>query len=185
MSRREQVLDAAIEVLAAEGPRGLTFQAVDRAAGVPAGTASNSFRNRNALIMGILTHLVDLDRRDWEAVGGMLQPESRAAVVEAMAGVVRHALGPGRSRTAARYALFLQAAAHPELREPITAARATVSSWVAPWLQKIGSPAPMDHCHILLDHLDGLILHRITWPEPDFDPSPGIRALLSGLLSEH
>jgi DNA-binding transcriptional regulator YbjK len=178
------VLDAAIEVLAADGLRGVTFQALDKAADVPAGTASNSFRNRNALIMGIVTHLVELDQRDWEAVGGMLQPDSRGALVEAMVGVVRYALGPGRSRTVARYSLFLEAAVRPELREPIATGRATVGSWIAPWLQTLGSTAPMDHCRVLLDHLDGLILHQITWPEPGFDPAPGIRALLSGLLSE-
>ncbi len=99
--RREQVLNAAVEVLATDGPRGLTFQAVDQAAGVPAGTASNSFRNRHALLMGIVNHLVDLDRRDWEAVGGRVLPESAESLVDTMVGVVRHALGPGRSRTAA------------------------------------------------------------------------------------
>jgi hypothetical protein len=131
---------------------------------------------------GIVTHLVELDQRDWEAVGGMLQPDGRDAVVEAMAGVIRYALGPGRSRTTARYALFLEAAAHPELRDLLATGRAAVSSWIAPWLQKLGSAAPMDHCRVLLDHLDGFILHQVTRPEPEFDPTPGIRALLSGLL---
>lgn len=43
-------MDGAIEVLAREGARGLTFRAVDSAAGVPAGTASNYFANRDDLL---------------------------------------------------------------------------------------------------------------------------------------
>lgn len=49
-ARRAALLDAAIEVLAAEGARGLTFRAVDTGTGVPAGTASNYFRNRDDLL---------------------------------------------------------------------------------------------------------------------------------------
>ncbi|MFJ4655400.1 TetR/AcrR family transcriptional regulator [Nocardia sp. NPDC088792] len=182
--RREQVLDAAIEVMATEGLRGLTFQAVDKAAEVPAGSASNSFRNRNALLLGIVTHLVELDERDWQAVGGILQPNTPDALADMMAGVIRHALGPGRSRTTARYALFLEAATHPDLRAPLTAARQTITTWITPWLQTLGSPDPTIHCNILLDHTDGAILHQITWPDPNFNPTPGIRALLSGLLDK-
>lgn len=48
--RRAALLDAAIEVLAREGARGLTFRAVDAEAGVPAGTASNYFANRDDLL---------------------------------------------------------------------------------------------------------------------------------------
>ena len=49
-ARRTALVDAAIEVLAAQGARGLTFRAVDEGAGVPAGTASNYFRHRDELL---------------------------------------------------------------------------------------------------------------------------------------
>jgi AcrR family transcriptional regulator len=48
--RRAALLDAAIETLADEGARGLTFRAVDARAGVPTGTASNYFRHREHLL---------------------------------------------------------------------------------------------------------------------------------------
>jgi len=44
------LLDAAIEVLADDGARGLTFRAVDKKAGVPLGTASNYFANRDDML---------------------------------------------------------------------------------------------------------------------------------------
>ena len=42
--RRATLVDAAIEVLAREGARGLTFRAVDAEAAVPAGTACSPRR---------------------------------------------------------------------------------------------------------------------------------------------
>src|SRR5829696_9108110 len=49
-ARRAALLDAAIEVLAQEGSRGLTLRAVDKEASVPTGTASNYFSNRDELL---------------------------------------------------------------------------------------------------------------------------------------
>jgi DNA-binding transcriptional regulator YbjK len=49
--RRAALVDAAIGVLAADGARGLTFRSVDVAAGVPNGTTSNYFANRDDLLL--------------------------------------------------------------------------------------------------------------------------------------
>ncbi|WP_238010714.1 TetR family transcriptional regulator [Dactylosporangium sp. AC04546] len=51
--RRSLLADAGLRVLAASGARGLTHRAVDTEAGVPAGTASNYFRSRDALLAGL------------------------------------------------------------------------------------------------------------------------------------
>ncbi|WP_433161394.1 TetR/AcrR family transcriptional regulator [Kribbella sp. CA-247076] len=50
-ARRSALVDAAIEVLAADGARGLTFRSVDVAAGVPHGTTSNYFSSRDDLLL--------------------------------------------------------------------------------------------------------------------------------------
>ena len=47
--RRQALIDAVIELPAREGPRGLTFRAVDVEAAVPPGTASNYFASRDDL----------------------------------------------------------------------------------------------------------------------------------------
>jgi hypothetical protein len=48
MSRRALIADTAISTLARDGMRGLTHRAVDRAAGLPEGSASYHFRTRQA-----------------------------------------------------------------------------------------------------------------------------------------
>lgn len=50
VSRRAELADAGLTVLARDGARGLTHRAVDREAGVPQGTAANYFRSRDELL---------------------------------------------------------------------------------------------------------------------------------------
>ncbi|MGW7575724.1 TetR/AcrR family transcriptional regulator [Streptomyces sp. NPDC054765] len=181
--RREQVLDAGIQVLGNEGARRLTYQAVDTAAGVPSGTTSNCFRNRAALIEGIVDHLQTLEHRDWETFAAAAAPADAGELAAVVARFLRHTTGPERTRTAARFALYLESSARPELRPALTRGRETAVDWGTEWLQRLGSPAPRRHCEILLGCMDGIAVQQLTFPAVDFDPGPGIRELLNGLLS--
>ncbi|MEU8686106.1 TetR/AcrR family transcriptional regulator [Streptomyces sp. NPDC048611] len=180
--RREQVLDAAVQVLGSEGARRLTYQAVDAAAGVPSGTASNYFRNRAALIDGIVDHLQTLEHRDWERFAAAAAPADTGELADSVAQFLRHATGPELARTAARFALFLEATARPEIRPALTRGRAAVLGWGGEWLRRFGSPSPRRHCEILFDYMDGVAFHQLAFPDEDFDPAPGLRELLRGLL---
>ena len=57
MSRRAEIADTAITTLARDGMRGLTHRAVDRAAGLPEGSASYYFRTRQALLKATVERL--------------------------------------------------------------------------------------------------------------------------------
>ena len=63
--RRNQILDAAIDILCDDGVGGLTHRQVDSRAGVPAGTTSNYFRTRQALLEATAARTVDLH---WQRV---------------------------------------------------------------------------------------------------------------------
>jgi DNA-binding transcriptional regulator YbjK len=177
--RKDQVLDAAVDVLGTDGIRRLTYQAVDRRAGVPWGTTSNYFRSRDALLDGIVDHIEALDRA--ELAGFALAADGLDGVAITLAGFVRHALGPGRPRIVARYALFLETLTRPELRDSLTRSREALVVRGGDWMRSIGSTEPAAHSRIVLDFLDGVILHQIAMPMPDFDPLPGITAVLRGL----
>ncbi|HTI22899.1 MAG TPA: TetR family transcriptional regulator [Kutzneria sp.] len=180
MRRRDQVLDAAVDVLGTDGIRRLTYHAVDTRAGVPAGTTSNYFRNRDALLDGIVKHLETLDLADIARMALVL--DGVEGLARTLAGFVHHALGPGRPRIVARYALFLETLARPELRDGLTRSREALVVRGADWLRALGSVDPTAHARTILDFLDGVILHQIAMPMPDFDPLPGIAAVLRGLI---
>ena len=65
MGRLEVLADAAIDLVAESGMRGLTHRAVDARAGVPAGSTSAYFRTREALIEGMVRRLAELDHLDF------------------------------------------------------------------------------------------------------------------------
>ena len=69
--RRTQILDAAIDILCDDGVGGLTHRQVDSRAGVPAGTTSNYFRTRQALLEATAQRTVDLhwQRVEMTAIG--------------------------------------------------------------------------------------------------------------------
>src|SRR6266487_2562015 len=60
--RREELLDAAITVLGERGIHALTHRAVDTAAGLPAGSTSNHFRTRDALLDAVVERFAARDR---------------------------------------------------------------------------------------------------------------------------
>jgi DNA-binding transcriptional regulator YbjK len=55
--RRRALLDAALQVLAAQGLRGLTHRAVDRQAGLPEGSCSAYLRTRKALLTALTEYV--------------------------------------------------------------------------------------------------------------------------------
>jgi DNA-binding transcriptional regulator YbjK len=186
-SRQEQVLDAAIAVLGRQGVRHLTHRAVDAAASVPAGSTSNYFRTRDALLEAVVERFADCERQAWEEIAAAAPttaaPMTAAQFAAALAAFARHATSVGRVRTLARYSLFVEAALRPNLQRRLAATSADISAWGTHWLRMIGSTDPERDCRIVLNQLDGLMLHELAFSDPDFDPLPELIALIQALVS--
>ena len=58
--RRKRILDTAVDILADTGIGGVTHRQVDDRAGLPAGTTSNYFRTRLALLEATTAHVADM-----------------------------------------------------------------------------------------------------------------------------
>ena len=78
--RRTQILDAAIDILCDDGVGGLTHRQVDSRAGMPAGTTSNYFRTRQALLEATAAHTVELHWQRVEILQAAIGPLSREAL---------------------------------------------------------------------------------------------------------
>lgn len=72
--RRDLLLDAALEVIAESGLRGLTHRAVDRRAGLPEGSCSAYLRTRQALLVAAAQHASASLRADAERLTSRLGP---------------------------------------------------------------------------------------------------------------
>jgi DNA-binding transcriptional regulator YbjK len=106
--RRILIAEAALELLAREGARGLTHRAVDRELALPDGSTSYYYSTRSALLLAAAERLVVLDMADIAAI-----PES----LDGIASLVESWLSPERrTRSLARVELLLTAARDPAFR---------------------------------------------------------------------
>jgi DNA-binding transcriptional regulator YbjK len=103
---REQIGDAAIQILASKGVTGVSPRAVDRQGGFPPGTTAAYFRTRKALVQAAAQRLIFLDALD--ASGLRASAAGFATLVE------RALASERRDRLVARLELFLFAARSPE-----------------------------------------------------------------------
>ncbi len=117
--------DAAIDVLADHGARGLTHRAVDQAGGLPPGTTSNHARTREALLTLALTRIAELDAAD--GADGLAGPEvgrrdgsdaDGAGLADGLARMLHRMITDtgARRRLLARFELAFEATRRPELR---------------------------------------------------------------------
>ncbi|MBL1107774.1 TetR family transcriptional regulator [Streptomyces sp. 5-8] len=159
--RRAALVDAAIEVLAREGARGLTFRAVDAEAAVPTGTASNYFTSRD-----------DLLTQAGDRVYARLRPDEATLAHQRTAGRDRDAYARLMRELVGRVAAFrtgylallelrLEATRRPELRTVLTErVRADLA-----YHEAAGLPGDATAVKLLYLALNWLIVEQLTLPE--------------------
>ncbi|AJF67224.1 TetR/AcrR family transcriptional regulator [Streptomyces vietnamensis] len=162
--RRTSLLDAAIEVLADEGARGLTFRAVDARAGVPTGTSSNYFSDRDQLLSQVGDRIFVRLTPDPDDVAAALRPApSRELVLDLMRWIARR-LAAERTCYLGLFELRLEAVRRPELRTQLTKVlRSDLDANVRGHLDA-GMPGDADTVRVLYFALTGLLLDHFTVP---------------------
>jgi DNA-binding transcriptional regulator YbjK len=167
-SRKEKAADAAIEVIADGGLRGLTHRAVDTRAELPAGSTSSCFRTRSALLRGVLDRLVEWQEAmlaRYPVTGWRNDtPEERAKVVDMLTDLLEYWLGDGRSHGQARLELYLDAVRRPELRPYLEQASGRFLERTRAGLEEGGLHDPAGRARIILAHLDGVLFDALTRP---------------------
>lgn len=163
--RRVTLVDAAIEVLAREGARGLTFRAVDAEARVPVGTASNYFTNRDDLLTQTGARVYERLQPDGTAIA---RQQAAGRSRETYAGLMRDIVDRVTSFRAGYLALLelrLEATRRPELRRVLTArVRADVDANVA-YHEASGLPGDTTAVKLLMLTLNWLIVEQLTLPD--------------------
>ncbi len=180
-ARRTALLDAAIEVIAREGSRGLTLRAVDQEAAVPVGTASNYFANRAELLRQIMDRTSQrLTPDETELKATMAAPPSRELVATLLRQLLDR-MRADRSSHLAMLELRLEATRRPELQADLTRRFTTMLDDNIDWHLDAGLPG--DRATVLLLYLAmlGLIVDDLTVPELLAPHSPG--ALIESLVA--
>ncbi|MBT2383123.1 TetR/AcrR family transcriptional regulator [Streptomyces sp. ISL-11] len=163
--RRTALVDAAIEVLAREGARGLTFRAVDAQAGVPAGTASNYFASRDDLFTqaGSRIH-VRMTPDPAQVDRAMRHAPDRELVTELMRWLMRR-MTAERTGYLALLELRLEATRRPALQAELNRAIRTALDANVRFHLDAGLPGDADTVLVLYLAMTGLLLEHFTLPQ--------------------
>jgi DNA-binding transcriptional regulator YbjK len=113
--RRRELCDAAIQLLADDGAKGLSHLKVDARAGVPDGTTSFYFRTRSALLRAVAERMVELDLAALQSVADRAGLDDGASASTLAMLVIQSGEEPQLSRTRARYELTMQATRDPAI----------------------------------------------------------------------
>jgi AcrR family transcriptional regulator len=162
--------------------RGLTHRAVDQAAGLPAGSTSNLFRSRDALLHGIVEQFAQRERAAFERVAMTEVPLTPEDLGRTLARFAIESTRGNRCVTVARYALLVEGAFRPTLQGTLAEAGATVNAWATQWLRVVGSAHPDRDWTVLANYVTGLTLHELAHPSDDFDPTDRITELIRILV---
>ena len=176
---RERALEAAVEVLGADGVRALTHARIDQRAGLPPGSTSNWFRTRRALLAGVVDWIAERERADFDPAA-MPVITGIDGLIEGLCTMAELQTGPFATRTRARYALFLELAGDPELGEPLRRQRREFEHWTERMVITVGIADPVPATRALMGLADGLLLHRLT-VDPDLDMRPAIERAVRAL----
>ena len=180
---KERALEAAVELLGTDGVRALSHARVDERAGLPAGTTSNWFRTRRALLAGIIDWMAEQERADLApALPQELERPTPETIIEGLCGALLAQTGPFAARTRARYALWVELADDDELLAPLTRQRRIFEEWTDRLLTEAGIPDPVPAARLLMALGDGLMLHRLT-VDPDLDVRPPIERAVRALAA--
>ena len=159
MDRRTLVADAALSIVAEQGMKGLTHRAVDVASGSPAGTTSNYFRTRAALVAAAVGRLEERDLALWSSGADATSawpvagPEALAASLAEYLSILA---GPQADLTRARLVLSL---AEPEA---VTAGHARFMAVARGMVEASGIERAGERARWLADYCDGVLLHQLT-----------------------
>jgi DNA-binding transcriptional regulator YbjK len=182
-ARRDHILDAALRVAGRLGPDALTHRRVAEAAGLPLAATTYWFASKDELLAETYRRAAERDIARLEELGARLSPERLAVrrdLPAALARLVTDELAGDRTGLVASYALWLEAARRPELRE---VSRAWTEAYVrvaAGLLATAGARDPELDARIVVAALDGLSLDALVTDDPDSGRT--VRGALERLL---
>ena len=164
--RRRQLVEAALQVVAEHGLRGLTHRAVDRQAGLSEGSCSAYLRTRRALqgaltehVAGTLAGDVDLLTEDLRSC-----PPGDDLGVELTGRLFRRWLDE-RELLLARVELSLEASRDPELAALLATWRARLVAAVAGLMAARGRAQSDVRAEALVASFDGILFAALLKPE--------------------
>ncbi|HUA05194.1 MAG TPA: TetR family transcriptional regulator [Solirubrobacteraceae bacterium] len=184
-ARREALLDAVLRVVAEQGVDAVTHRRVADVAGLPLASTTYWFESKEHLLTAALERAADRDierLRDFLGETPEDTPDPVGLAVRAVLDPTEHAGQSSRGWLLATYALVLEAARRPALREVTMRWTDAYLDALAPVLAAAGSQEPRTDAELLLAAADGLVVEQLA-SDDESDLTPRLRRLADALVT--
>ena len=167
--RRRELLEAAVQVVASEGLRGLTHRAVDRRAGLPEGTTSAYLRTRQALQTALTEYVAVALAADVDALAVTLTaqptgvPDEHDRAAELIQSLFERWLDE-RELLLARIELSLEASRNPAIAELLGGYQDQLVRVVEGVFEARHKPHDVRTAEAMVASFDGLLLAALSKP---------------------
>lgn len=182
--RRDELLNAAIELFAEGGSRAITHRAVSLRAGLPSATTTYYFESIDELISEALSSHIE----QWIAtLEALAQVDIDVAVslddAAGFIGSVFAARGP--EVAALELAIFLAAARQPELKDQATRAMQAFEALAASTLTRSGVDSPTDLAAAIVALIAGTAVRRTSGLYSEDAEARMLTAAIRNLVAAH
>ncbi|MEV4372560.1 TetR/AcrR family transcriptional regulator [Nonomuraea sp. NPDC049637] len=159
---------------------GLTHRAVEKEADLPPGTASNDFRNREALLVAAAERIVELHLADTGRATD-LAPGQPATLADLRTESLFTAATTLRNRYLAIFELQLEAVRRPVLAAALAGLSGAAALVTAGQHDRLGHPVPRERIPTLIALYEGALFTLVTGPDVDRGAVQAlVRAILDG-----
>lgn len=163
--RKTTIADAALDLLATAGARGLTHRAVDALAGLPPGSTSTCCRSRLDLVALALNRHAARNLADLQADAERLAsaPPSLERFIDTLAERLDDWMSPAkRPRVVAQIEIFLIASREPSLQEIVEGLHQRFVDAATAALARLGIDQAEDVATGLIATVDGILLGQVV-----------------------
>lgn len=181
-ARREAIVEATLRILGDHGTGAVTHRRVAAEAGVPLAATTYWFASKDDLLVAACRLASERDAARLERAASELAARPATDLAEGLTDLLTAELAESRPALIALYALWLEAARSPALREVTDSYTAVYLRAVRGLLARAGSPDPDTDARVLVAAIDGVLLEQLPGG-PGRDPGAAMRPVLERLVA--
>lgn len=183
LARREALLRAVLRIVGEIGPEAVTHRRVAEVAGLPLASTTYWFSSKDELLAAALELAADDDVARLRGTAERLDADADPveAIIALTLGPFGEALRTSRASLIAAYALWLEAARRPGLRDLSARWTDAYHDAIADVLERAGVAEPHDEAKLLVAAADGLVMDQLARGGSS-DPRPQLRRIATALL---
>lgn len=182
--RRDELLNAAIELFAEGGSRAITHRAVSLRAGLPSATTTYYFESIDELIREALRAHIDQWTADLEALS-KVDVDVDVSLDDAAGFITMVFAARGPEVAALELSIFLAASRQPELRDQAARAMRAFESLAGSVLTRVGIDAPAELAAAIVALIGGTALRRQSGLYSEEAEARLLTAAIRNLVAAH